>query len=173
MWQYYQWIRFIHIVAGFTFMMTHGASVALSFRLKKEYQVDFFRKEHHLERIQAYLDLAAQLWMTAMISLLILLASGVINGFLGHWWGSGWIWASIILLSLMVLWMRIPTREIHDLRQAVGLPYRLGGKVHPPDEPLGFDEIERLLKTTHPWLTTAVGYGGIVIIIYLMAFKPF
>lgn len=174
MWQEYQWIRFIHIAAGFTFMMAHGASVALSFRLKREYEVDFFKKEHHLERIQAYLDLAGETWMTSMVSLVVLVTTGVINGFLGNWWDRAlWMWASIGILILMVLWMRTPTREIHDLRKAVGMPYREHGDVHPPDEPLPFDEIERMLKTTHPWVSTAVGYGGTLVILYLMAFKPF
>jgi len=174
MWQYYQWIRFIHIAAGLTFVLAHGASVALSFRLKKEYEVEFFKKQHHLERIQAYLDLAGETWLTAMISLAVLVLSGVVNGFIGHWWeNSGWIWAAVGLLVVMVIWMQVPTREIHDLRKAVGLPYREGGKAQEPDEPLPFDEIERLLKTTHPWVTTAIGYGGTLVMVYLMAFKPF
>lgn len=169
----YPWIKFIHIVAGFTFLMTHGASVALSFRLKEEAHLDYFRKEHHLERIRAYLDLSGQLWLASMSSLVVLVAAGIIAAFLGHWWGRGWIWASIIVLIVMIVWMRIPTREIHELRVETGLPYRLKGKMHPPDEPKEIEEIEHLLLTTHPWLITIIGYGGMVIIIWLMMFKPF
>jgi hypothetical protein len=29
----YLWIKFIHVVAGFTFIMGHGVSVALAFRI--------------------------------------------------------------------------------------------------------------------------------------------
>lgn len=171
--QLYGWIKFIHIVAGFTFLMSHGASVALSFRLKKEYHLDYFEKEHHLERVQAYLDLAGQTWLASMLSLLILVLAGIITGFLGNWWGRGWIWTSIGLLILMSWWMHFPTREIHDLRKAVGLPYREDGKVHPALPPQNIADITHLLETTHPWLTTAIGYGGTVVIIYLMMFKPF
>jgi hypothetical protein len=48
-----------------------------------------------------------------------------------------------------------------------------GGKTRPPIEPTSAEEINALLDQGNPMLLTIIGYGGIVIIAWLMMFKPF
>ena len=52
MFSIYQWILFIHVLAGFTFLMSHGTSVTFAFRLKHE---------KDLPRIQALFDLSGSM----------------------------------------------------------------------------------------------------------------
>ena len=75
MYSIYQWLKFIHVLAGFTFLMSHGTSIAFSFRLKRE---------KDLSRIQAMLDLSSYLWIVMIISLLVLLIVGIIIGVMGN-----------------------------------------------------------------------------------------
>ena len=69
----YQWIKFIHVAAGFTFIKAHGAAIAFSSRVKHE-------KE--LERVKAMLDLSGSMWHVYMRSWLVLMIAGVVNGFM-------------------------------------------------------------------------------------------
>ena len=68
---------------------------------------------------------------------------------------------------------RIGSRIYGGARKLAGLPYMEGGKTRPPIEPTSAEEINALLDQGNPMLLTIIGYGGIVIIAWLMMFKPF
>ena len=165
MFSLYLWLKFIHVLAGFTFIMAHGTAIALSFRLKRE-------KE--LTRIQAMLDLSGTMWIVMMVSLLLLLIAGVITGFIGNWWSRGWIWVSLILSLGVTIWMFVIGQgTYHPIRKAFGLPYMGRGKEREPEEPLPEAERNALIAKTNPWSMLLIGYGGFVIVLWLMIFKPF
>lgn len=161
----YQWIKFLHVVAAITFMVAHGASIAISFRLKKEEEV---------ERIKALLDVSGSMWTTMMLSLLISSVAGIVLGFMLNWWSQWWIWISIILLLIITIWMfTIGQGTYHQLRRTLGLPFQAGSKEMPAQDPAPVEESYALITKTKPHLMMLVGYGGFVVIIWLMMFKPF
>lgn len=161
----YPWLKFIHVLAGFTFMLGHGTSVALSFRLKQE---------KDMTRIQAMLDLSGIMWVVMILSLLVLLIVGVITGFMGHWWTEIWIWVSLGLSLIITIWMfTIGQGTYHPIRKAFGMPYMARGQEMEPGEPLSEEERSALIEKTNPWLMLVVGYGGFAVILWLMMFKPF
>jgi hypothetical protein len=161
----YPWLKYIHVLAGFTFMMGHGTSVALSFRLKQE---------KDMTRIQAMLDLSGIMWVVMVLSLLVLLIVGVITGFMGNWWSEIWIWVSLGLSLVITIWMfMIGQGTYHPIRKAFGMPYMARGREMEAGEPLSEEERSALIEKTNPWLMLVVGYGGFVIILWLMMFKPF
>src|SRR5574340_1063190 len=88
----YMWVVFAHILGVFGFLLAHGSAAAVTFRL---------RKERNIERIRALLDLSRSVAIIARVSLLIVLLAGIALGFIGHWWGRGWIWASLGVFVLM------------------------------------------------------------------------
>jgi hypothetical protein len=46
---------------------------------------------------------------------------GVIAGFLGHWWGQGWIWVALFALLGIWFWVyRYSRRHFATLRRAAG-----------------------------------------------------
>jgi hypothetical protein len=160
----YLWLKFIHVIAAVTFMVAHGTSIAISFRLKHEKDV---------ARIKALLDLSSTMWVATMLSLLVLLIIGIVLGFMGGWWSQTWIWASIVLLLVITFWMfYIGQRTYHPLRKALGLPYQAGGKEMPAEKPAPVEESFALIANTRPGLMLLIGYGGFVLIIWLMMFKP-
>jgi hypothetical protein len=161
----YQWIVFLHVLAGFTFFMSHGASASMAFRL---------RQEHKLERIRALLDLSGYTIMTMFLSLLVLLVAGIVAGFVGKWWNRGWIWAALILsVAIVVLMYRYSRQYYAPVRKAVGLPYWEGNKEHPAVDPASGEEIAALIAATRPVRLAVIGYGGLALILWLMMFKPF
>ncbi|TLN05669.1 hypothetical protein FDZ74_13420, partial [bacterium] len=111
------WLVFLHVLAVFGFLMAHGVSVAVALTL---------RKERRVERIRALLALSGGAVGILDASILILLLTGVVNGFIGHWWGRLWIWLSLGLLIFISVYMSTSaTNFYHQVRKAVGEPYML------------------------------------------------
>ncbi|MFQ5923561.1 MAG: DUF2269 family protein [Anaerolineales bacterium] len=160
----YQWIVFLHVLGGFGFMLGHGASVAAMFRV---------RHERNVEKLKAILDLSLNLTGFTYISLLVMLISGVALGFVGRWWGQGWLWISLGLLIAMTILMAVfGGYYFNKLRWALGLPVPRS-KEDPPEEVASAKEIEQIIQAGRPILVTAIGVVGWGLILWLMMFKPF
>jgi hypothetical protein len=161
----YRWIVFLHVTSAFVFLLTHGASAVVSFRL---------RDERDLQRIRALLELSSYPWNAMFGTLLLMLISGVVTGFMGHWWGKGWIWVSLgLLLAVSAVSWSIGTRHFNQLREATGLPWFDGRREHAASPPLSPEAVVELISAGRPWLLMGIGVGGIVVITWLMMFKPF
>src|SRR5262245_27375961 len=81
----YQWIVYVHVLAVFAFLLAHGAATAITFKL---------RGERKIERIRTLLDLSESMAILGTVTWLVLIAAGIILGFMGNCWGHGWIWKS-------------------------------------------------------------------------------
>ncbi len=162
----YPWLVFLHVVGVFGFMMAHGVSASISFAL---------RGERNLERVRALLLLSAKSYPIMYGSLALLVLVGVVLGFMGSWWGRAWIWLSLILLvATIVIMARFGSRFYGEARKAGGLPmYYNRNDSQTPLEPLSAEAIYTALAKGKPLLLTAIGFGGIIIIAWLMMFKPF
>jgi hypothetical protein len=162
------WVIFMHVLAVLGFVLFHGASAVVAFKL---------RGETEIPRIRALLDLSAAS-LGAMYGFFVLfLLAGIAAGFMGGWWTSGrlWIWASVLLLIGIVVAMYAgPTRYYAAVRNAVGqITPQQEKKGLPPPEPLGPAELTRLLASPMPIVAAVVGFGGLALILWLMLFKPF
>ena len=160
----YPWIVFAHVGAGFAFAIAHGGSVAVVLRL---------RQKPDVEHVSALLDLSASSLGLMYWSLGLLFVLGIVAGFVGQWWGHGWIWAAIGLLILLAVAMYYRgTTYFIDLRRLAGLPYRAERAMQPgiaPD-PAG---LALKLASSRPIELAAIGYLGLLAIIALMVLKPF
>lgn len=163
----YLWLVFAHVLGVFGFLLAHGVAAAVAFALPRQREV---------ERVRALLDLSRGVTLVANVSLLTLLAAGITAGFMGSWWGHGWIWAALGLFILMGVTMSPlgshPLNRIRQLVQASN-PARAGTISHSPVDLPAEKHLAVLLAATHPWLLTAIGGGGLVAILWLMLFKPF
>lgn len=161
----YPWLVFLHILGLFGFLLAHGASSSASFAL---------RRAQTLERVRALLELSGNSFGVMYLSLLVLLVSGIAAGVVGQWWSQAWIWVSLGLLILIVGAMAgLGSRIYGEARKAAGLPYFEGTKQRPAMEPASVEEIRTALARGNPVLLTAIGYGGLAVIAWLMMFKPF
>ena len=161
----YLWTVFIHVAGTFGFLLAHGASVAAAFAL---------RRERHLERIRALLMLSTSTFNVMYLSLLVLLVSGIVAGVMGRWWGRGWIWTALgLLIAIMVGMTVFGTLFYGQVRKAVGLEFFENWRPHAPIQPASAEEIDAQLSRSQPVLLTLIGYGGVLLILWLMMFKPF
>ena len=162
----YRWWVFLHIVGGFGFFMAHGASAMAAIRL---------RQERDIQRVRALLDLSQASLGAMYVSLLLLLAGGIVAGFLGDWWGRGWIWTAIgVLLVLMGSMYGLASNYYNKVREAVGIQtYQQKKKGVEPGPPVGPEELAAILETPRPIVILAIGLVGLLVILWLMILKPF
>ena len=161
----YDWIVYLHLLGTFGFLLAHGASASAAFAL---------RRERHLDKVRALLELSASSIGVMYLSLLVLLAAGIIAAFMGQWWGRGWVWLSLGLLVVILAAMgAMGSRYYGEARRLAGLPYFAKGKAQPAVPPASPDELFAVLARANPMLLTVIGFGGFAIIAWLMRFKPF
>jgi uncharacterized membrane protein len=152
----YRLFLFVHIAGLLGFVAAHGTSATVGVLV---------RRERDPKRIRALLEASAATRTVMYVSLLALAVGGVVDGFLGHWWGQAWMWLSVVLFVLMtaaLLGMAIP--HYGRLRRAL-------------DEATGdltdaVGQIDRLLRSRVPLAILAVGTGGLLAILWLMVAKP-
>jgi 4-hydroxybenzoate polyprenyltransferase len=141
----YQWIVFVHIASVLGLLLVHPVTVA--FHLKEE------RNDTRIRELLEVSEAASALrW--GFFGLTI--ASGVILGFMGSWWDSAWIWAALLIFVgigvVMNLYGGRTIDRIADTRDD--------------------NEMERLLTRFRPGLLAVTGAGGLLVVLYLMLFKP-
>ena len=160
-----RWLIFLHVLSALTFYMAHGTSVAMAFKIRKE--TDF-------TRIRAMLDLSWSTMILMGVSFLIMGLTGIIMPFMIHIWNKIWIWASIVLMLFVFIYMAMFNETSYkQLRRLVGLPYMKGGKELPAEPPSSPEEVAALLKKTSVTGLVVVGYVIPAIVLWLMVFKPF
>ena len=162
----YQFWVFVHLAGVFGFLLAHGASTAVALSL---------RKERDPQRVRALLELSSWSLAGFYVSMLVLLAGGITAGFLGHWWGQGWIWAALgVLVIMMGAMYGLASPYFNRLRQAVGAPtYNQRRRRAEPPPPTQVVELGPLLRSSRPMLVMVIGIVGLVAILWLMVYKPF
>ena len=95
----YQWLIYIHVLATFAFLLTHGVSSAVALRLRGQHDPALARAW-----MLIYYDNGVY-YAVLYGSLLVLLITGIISAFMGKWWGHGWIWLSLALLIGIIVSM--------------------------------------------------------------------
>ena len=160
-----RWLIFLHVLSALTFYMAHGTSVAMAFKIRKE--TDFIR-------MRAMLDLSWSTMILMGVSFLIMGLTGIIMPFMIHIWNKVWIWASIVLMLFVFIYMAMFNETSYkQLRRLVGLPYMKGSKELPAEPPSSPEEVAALLKKTSVTGLVVTGYVIPAIVLWLMVFKPF
>jgi len=159
------WIVLIHVAAAFTFVMAHGTSVLVAFRL---------RAEREPARVTALLDLSASSLGMMYVALLVLLAAGILAAFIGSDWGHGWIWLSLGLLVVIAVSMYpLGSQHYAKVRHAFGQKTFQDKADAPVPAPASEAEQAALLDSAQPWILAAIGGGGLLVILWLMVVQPF
>jgi hypothetical protein len=162
---WYPWIVFVHVAAAFLFVMGHGASMWAS---------DQIRHERDAVRIRALLELSARSLGLVYGALLTLLIAGIAAGIIGGHFARGWIWASIALLvAIAVLMYALGSRYYGRVREAVGLRSYQTPKDAPDPTPVSAEALAALVDTRRADVIGLVGVIGLLVLLWLMLFKPF
>lgn len=153
----HRWWVFLHIAGAFGFLMAHGVSAYVTLRLPKE---------RDPARVSQLLELSASSVGFMWNSIGLLLIGGIAAGFTGHFWGQGWIWAAIvILLVVMAAMYAMGTTWAKRLRT-------ISGAMVEGTEAVSRPQFEEILRSKRPYTIAAIGFVGLLAILWLMIFKP-
>lgn len=147
---FYLWLKFFHIVGLGAFLFGHGVSAGTSLMLRRA-STDAMRAALLRASIQS-----AAVFYPALV---VIVVTGVWMGFAGSWWRTGWIWAGVATLVAVIVIMSAMSVPYHKARDAAN--------AKPPAE------IEPMLKRARPLELAVVGVIGLLILFFLMVFKPF
>lgn len=163
----YPWMVYLHVLAVFAFLLAHGVSTIVIFRLRG-------RPDPAQARAWMELYINDRVFAVLYGSLLVLLLTGIIAAFMGDWWGQGWVWLSLALLVGIVagMWL-VGTRHMNRIRKALGMPHFNGRTNVPAGPPSPPEEIAALLGAAPALSVALIGFGGLAVILWLMMFKPF
>jgi hypothetical protein len=154
----YQWWLLLHIVGVAGFLTAHGVSMYVLYQVRA---VDLDRG-----RILGLLTFSGSTTMPMYVSLLLLLAGGVAAGISGQWFSYWWIWLSILVLLLTTAAMYLVAKPYFE-RLKAACEVRPSGVPRVSDE-----ELRQILGGPSTNLVAAIGGVGLLIILYLMVFKP-
>jgi hypothetical protein len=160
----YGFVVLLHVLGAFTFVAAHGVSMVAAVRL---------RGERDRVRQVALLDVSAAGVGVMYLGLLILLAAGIVAGFMGGHWGRAWIWAALVTLVLVIVVMyAVATPFYGRMRAAAGIGQwaERRDRYKPPATEA---DLDMLATSNAPFVLATVGVSGLVVIIWLMLLKPF
>jgi len=149
---------FLHIVGVVGFLLAHGASVALTFQL---------RRERDPAKVGALIELSHSTTLSFYISTGLLLIGGIVAGFIGGWWSKGWIWVSLVLLVVAGVAMTVMAGPFYGKVAKAARIQASGGM------PLPGQDLYVLLSSRRPLVIAGIGFGTLIVITYLMVLKPF
>ena len=154
----YSWWKFLHVAGVIAFVSFHGVSMVAALRV---------RKERDRVRIATMLQLSGSSLMGMYVSLVWLLAFGVVAGIQGDFWNDGWFWIAIGLLVLATGEMSAVARPYYErVKEAV--------EVRPSGVPRRSDEeLEEILSSPVALWNAVFGAAVLLAITWLMIFKPF
>ncbi len=144
----YDWLHFFHVSGLAIFLFAHGVSGGAS--LATRGSVAPYTRQ--------LLQLARRSNVIANPALLLVILTGVWMTFLGAWWGRGWVWASIVVLIVVIAAMFYVARPYYVARAVA----------NQSDEVLS-----KQLQRTRPLTAVWVGGLGVLLLIGLMVLKPF
>jgi plastocyanin len=153
---YNAWV-FVHLIGVFGFLLFHGVSVFVLFRLQRE---------RDPKRVNDLIALSGSSTRGFYGSFVVLLVGGIVAGFVGKWWSQGWIWGALIVLLITTLAMFFMARPYY---RRVGFVARAmaGGS-----QAVTAEQFDAILASSRPRAIAGIGFVGLLLILYLMVFKP-
>lgn len=154
---YRYWVL-LHIAGVLAFMAIHGVSMFTAFRIR------------HLEldrtRIADAIAFSGTTTRPMYVSLVVLVVAGSVAGYQGKWLDDWWIWiAVVVLVAATGLMTALAAPYFRRITEACAV--RPSGVPRTSDE-----ELTSLLNGSTTTVITVIGSVALLIILYLMIFKP-
>lgn len=158
----YEWVVFVHVASILAFMLAHGVHMTAMWAM---------RDEPDPERMLTFFnDVPTATGLRILLGVVVL--SGATAGFMGSWWGSGWMWASLLLLAVIAVAMWRFGGEYFGLVQGAA-EAAVAARTDDPSNPAPQAAYDAARHSWHTIGMSVLGLGGVAVILWLMMFKPF
>ncbi|MDP9484153.1 MAG: hypothetical protein M3P84_13140 [Chloroflexota bacterium] len=154
----YTWFVFLHLAGLVVFVAAHGFSMFVAYRI---------RAERDRAAVMANLAWSQTATRVATVGLVAMLVGGAGAATISGVWARTWIVGSIVVLVVVIAGMYgVGARYYYALRE------RLTPKAGSGTAPIGDAELAELLDSRVPDILTAIGGVGLLVLVWLMVFKP-
>ena len=153
----YEWWVLLHLAGVFTFLLAHGVSVGVLFRL---------RRERDPGKVAALLELSGTSVKGFYVGLVTLVVGGFAAVATGHLWGKPWIWISVAVLVLSSIAM---TSMATPYYRRVGFVARA---MVSGTEAVTTEQFDEVLKDSRSTSVAGIGFVALAVILYMMVMKP-
>ena len=154
----WQWWLLVHLTGVLVFVGAHGVSMFVMFRI---------RGERDRQRIAELITFSGTTTRPMYIGLAILTVGGVGAGLTLHLFSQWWLWIAIGIL-LITIGLMSGLAKPYFRRITASCEIRPSGVPRVSDE-----ELEQLLRSGEATMISLIGIVGLLLILYLMLFKPF
>jgi Predicted integral membrane protein (DUF2269) len=154
----YPWFVFAHLFGLVLFVISHGASAFMAFRL---------RNARDPKVATALLEVGSMSLGPMYIGLLLLIIGGLGAAWIANLWGQPWIIASIVVFVVVLVSMwAVASPYYMNLRKAIA-------EVGPDGSPtMSQEALAAQLQSRRPEILTSVGTIGLLLLVWLMVIKP-
>ena len=153
----HRWWVFLHVAGVFAFLMAHGVSMYVTLRLPKE---------RDPTRVSQLLELSASSVGVMWNAIGVLLLGGILAAFTGHFWGEAWLWASIAVFVVVIAAMATMGTGWAKRLRTISTAMVEGTEAVSPQQ------FEEIVRSRQPYTIAGIGFGGLLLILWLMLFKP-
>ncbi len=151
------WFLYAHIASAFLLMASHGVSMVVMYRI---------RRERDRAKIMTLVTLSGETILPMYVSIGLILVTGGLASLQAERYAQWWFWVALFLL-IVVIGLMTATAKPYFEKIKAACEVRPSGVPRISDEELG-----EILTSGTAHLITAIGVGGLLVILYLMIFKP-
>jgi hypothetical protein len=158
-------ILFVHVLAAFGFVLSHGVAVFVGFAL---------RADPDPSRLRPLLELSHAAFPMLYVTLLVALITGILGAVIAGQFGQLWPWLSIgVVVATFVAMYVLASGPLADVREAIGMRSFRTKKDEPDPTPAGPEVIAARVAAFRPEAVAVIGVVSLVALIWLMRFRPF
>ncbi len=158
----YNWLVFLHIAFAFFFMLAHGVHAAVMLK---------FRGESDPERALTFFNVLPELTLVRWLALLLGIPAFAAAYFSG-WLAKGWVWVSLaIFLLISFVMVRFGAGYYKIVFNAAN--HAVKARKSNTDASAALEDYNKVRISPYPIIVASVGLFGLIIILWLMRFKPF
>ena len=157
----YNWVVFLHVTMIFIFLIQHAAEIIVTFKLREQKEPEGV--------FATYSFMPNNNSRNLRITYSLIIVTGAVAGFMSVWWRMGWMWTSLgVMIVIWIVMRRIGSRYLYAVDAITEQAIK-----NKADES-AIEKFRRDLKSRRePEIMTITSVIGMLIILWLMMFKPF
>jgi len=157
----YNWIVFLHVAVIFIFLVQHAAEIIVTFKVRQQKEPEGV--------FATYAFMPDNNTRNLRITYSLIIVTGAVAGFMVPWWRQGWMWSALgVMIVIWIVMRRIGSQYLYAVDAITDRALK-----HMDDES-ALDKFRSELKARRePEIMTITAGLGMLIILWLMMFKPF
>lgn len=157
----YNWVVYLHVTVIFIFLVQHAAEIIVTFKLREQKEPDGI--------FATYSFMPDNNSRNLRITYSLIILTGAVAGFMSVWWRQGWMWTALgVMILIWIVMRRIGSQYLYAVDAIT--EQALKNK----DDQSVIEKFRRDLKSRRePEIMTITSVIGMLIILWLMMFKPF